>query len=241
MERVGLPQKIRKILDDFVQTLRGVYGEEIVSVILYGSLASGEYADRYSNVNLAVVLTDTSLNNLAKISHAINDKRFRAINPVFFTESYIKRSTDVFPIEFLDMKENHIVLYGRDVLEGLQIEMKNLRFQCEQELKSKLLNIKRHYMSTRGKAALRQLLFRQFTSSLHILRNLIRLKGLTPPYSKQDLLKIVSQEFHIDAGNLNKILEAKNSNLKLSHKEIDELFFAFVAALEEITGKIDRF
>ena len=57
------------------------------------------------------------------------------INPVFFTEDYIIRSTDVFPIEFLDMKENHVTLYGKDLFEAIAVDTKNLRFQCEQEIK----------------------------------------------------------------------------------------------------------
>lgn len=241
MENINLPQRSKNILEDFIKGLRDAYGEGLVSVILYGSAASNEFATRLSNINLAVILNDAGLGNLARISGLVNKDRFRILNSVFFTEDYIKRSVDVFPIEFLDMKENHIVLFGKDILKVLSIDTRNLRFQCEQELKAKLLNIKRLYIRSRGdKAALRSLLFKSSISTLHILRNLIRLKGRTPAYIKEDVLKELALEFQIDTAGLTKILEARNKNLKLSYKETESLFYAFTKELERIIDMVDR-
>ena len=120
---------------------RDIYRDELVSIILYGSAASGEFSARHSNVNIAVILRDTSLANLSRIAPLLNKYKFRPLKVIFFTEIYIKNSADVFPIEFLDIKENHKILYGSDLLAGLKIDIKNLRFQCEQELKSKILSV----------------------------------------------------------------------------------------------------
>jgi len=241
MKQLNLPKKIKDNLDDFTQRLKGIYGQDLISIILYGSAASGEFTGKLSNINLLIVLNNTGLENLNKISKIITkSNRFQIFNPLFFTEDYIKRSLDVFPIEFLDMKENYIVLYGRDILSGLEISLKNLRFQCEQELKAKLINIKNIYLRSKDKRSLRNLLFKSFTSTAHILRNLIRLKGKVPPYLKEEILSEISKEFQIDTANLNKILVAKLKNLKLSYKEIETLFFALVKDLEKIIDIVDR-
>lgn len=240
MKKTGLPDKVKRTIDKFVERLKGIYGDELASVILYGSAASGDYSGRHSNINMAVILKDASMGSLSKMSGFINKPSFLIINPVFFTEDYIKRSTDVFPIEFIDMKENNMVLYGSDVLKDLNIDIKNLRFQCEQELKSKIINIKRAYIRTANRFMLKKLLFKSFTSVIHILRFCLRLKGKTPSYDKEKIIDDISQEFALDKAPLKRILDARNKNLRLSHNEIAGLFAHLVETLETISGKIDR-
>lgn len=238
MEKTNLPGAVQKILEDLVRGLEDIYGEGLVSVILYGSAASGEYSGDHSNVNVAVFLKDARLENIAKSSGLI--RKFRVITPAFFTEEFIRDSADVFPVEFLDMKENHLVLHGRDVLKDLAIDIKNLRFQCEQELKSKIINMKRAYIGTGAASGLRRLLFKFFVSSLHILRNIVRLKGRAPSYRKEDILTELAEEFNIDVKNMRAIHDAKNGKKALKDSEVEGLFFAFVDVLEKIAEMVDK-
>ena len=240
MKEMNLPNNVKKVIDEFVKNLDSVYGDNLISVMLYGSAASGEYTLKHSNVNMMIILKDTSLDNLAKISQFINKRKFMVINPVFFTEDYIKCSTDTFPIEFMDMKENHIVLKGKDVLKDINIDIRNLRFQCEQELKSKIINIKRLYLRTTNTTLLRKLLFKSVSSSAHILRNLVRLKGKEPSYKKEEVLNQVAQEFGINTAPLQNILDARNKNLKLSRPEIENLFISLIETLETASDKVDH-
>jgi predicted nucleotidyltransferase len=240
MQEIMLPDKTKKIINEFVEQLEGAYGDCLVSIILYGSAASGEYALRHSNINIAVILKDASLGSLSKISRLINKRKFLIINPVFLTEDYIRHSTDSFPIEFTDMKENHAILHGKDVLKGIVIDIKNLRFQCEQELKSKIINIKMAYLRATNSFFLKKLLFKSLTSSIHVLRNLIRLKGKVPPYGKEEALNQISREFGIDVAALQAILDARSKNLNLNRKKIDNLYTRLVETLEAISDKIDQ-
>jgi len=235
-----LPSKIKPIIESFVSELKEIYGEALVSIVLYGSAASGEFTGKSSNINVAVILADASLESLAKLKKILAQHRFRLLDPIFFTEDYMKRSLDVFPVEFLDMKENHILAYGKDILGGLSVDVKNLRFQCEQELKSKLINIKRRYLRTVSASDLKDLLFKSCTSSLHIMRNLIRLKGKTPPYAKTDIINDLEREFAIDAIAFRNILNAKGGSVRLAKRELEQLFAAFVDELEGITLLVDR-
>lgn len=238
--KVSNLHSIKRTIDRFVKNLRDLYGESLISVVLYGSAASGEYEGRNSNINIAVILKDASLVSLSKMSKFINRREFSAISPIFLTEDYMRRSTDVFPIEFIDMKENNVVLHGKDILKDLNIDIKNLRFQCEQELKSKIISLKKVYLRTTNEAALKRLLFKSVTSGIHILRNLIRLKARKPAYVKEDALNEISEEFGVDLVALGRILDAKSKNRKLSYREADSLFVRFVETLEAITDKVDR-
>ena len=239
MEELKISVKLRNILQQFIRGLKDIYQEELVSIILYGSAVSGEFIERHSNLNLLVVLENTNLENLKRATRFIN--KFRIINPLFLTEDYIKRSTDVFPIEFLDIQENYSVLYGKDILKDAYIDIRNLRFQCEQELKAKLITLRQLYLKiNRDKPALKDLLLRSITSILHISRNVLRLKGKKPPYKKDEILKELAAEFQIDTGVWAKILAAKNKQVKLGNKDIENLFVNFISELEKIVDIVDR-
>lgn len=239
MADAKMPLKERRLIEDFVRRLKGLYGDGLISAILYGSAASGEFAERYSNINLLVVLKDTGLAALSKASGLVRARGYRTVAPLFFTEAHIASSADTFPIEFFDMKENYAVLYGKDVLKDLRIDTRNLRFQCEQELKSKLISIKRRYLLLDRKKDLEQLLFRSFTSCIHILRNVLRLKGNEPPYLRSEVLAEAEKALSVDMKVSNEILWAKAKKMKLSHADVDALLVGFVKELEAIAGIID--
>jgi len=241
MPESKLNTKIKIMLNDFIAGLKNCCQDNLISVILYGSAASGEFVDKHSNLNVLVVLKDASLDKISAVSDFINKREFKEIHPLFFSEEYIKTSNDVFPIEFLDMKENYTVFFGLDILKDLYIDTKNLRFQCEQELKVKWIGLRQLYLTSgKNKNLLLKALFRYFTSIMHILRNVLRLKGKQPPYLKQDILKEISAEFPIDRDAWYKLSAAKNKQIKLSTGEIEQLSIALVNDLEKIIDAVNK-
>jgi predicted nucleotidyltransferase len=239
MQELRLPEKLKKGLQVFTQKLKEIYQHDLVSVILYGSAASNEFSDKISNLNILCILKSTELRELKKASSLIN--KFPTVNALFLNQDYIANSLDIFPIEFLDMKENYSLLYGEDVLSNINVDTKNLRFQCEQELKAKLINLRQAYLRmNRDKTGLRNLLLKSFTSVLHILRNVLRLKGKIPPYKKEDILKDLGSEFNIDMPVWDRILAVKQKKLRLNAKESESLFIYFVSELESIVTIVDK-
>jgi len=235
-----ISEDLQKMLNDFSSELNKIYKDSLISVILYGSASSGEYVPHRSDVNVLVVLTDSGVTNIAKARNTINKKRFSDIKPIFVTEHYIQSSLDTFPIEFLDMEENHAVISGKDVLSGIKIDTRNLRFQCEQELKSKILLLKTAYIRAGDEKELARILFRIFNSSLHVLRNLIRIKGLTPPYLKEEIIAALENNFGINGVNFNIILQARHTGMKLDRKETEMLITDLTRDLEQIADIADR-
>ena len=239
MQELNLPVKIKKICAEFVRKLRDIYADDLISVILYGSAASGEFIERRSNLNLLVILKDTDLGALKKSSSLLNN--FRMVTALFLTESYILSSLDIFPIEFLDMQENYFVLYGKDVLKEINIDTRNLRFQCEQELKMRLISLRQLYLRiNKDSAALRNLLFKSFTSILHIARNILRLKGKKPAYKKEEILKELVAELRIDKDVWSKILKALARRIKLNNRDTEHLFVDFTREVEKIVDIVDK-
>ena len=56
-----LPDSIRAGVDRFCERLQNALGDQLVSIVLYGGLAEGEYSPGHSDVNVMVVLKDVSV------------------------------------------------------------------------------------------------------------------------------------------------------------------------------------
>ena len=239
MPELNLPLKIKIKLQDFCDVLKNIYGDGLISVILYGSGATREYLHKVSNLNVLVVLASVGLEDLKKSGGLL--KKFSALTPLYLDQDYIRNSVDIFPIEFLDMRENYQVLYGKDVLKDIVVDTRNLRFQCEQELKSRLLGLKQAYLRTHKDArALKGILIRAFTSVLHLAKNVLRLKGENPPYIKDELLARLAEAFPINGPAWGRILAIKQGHQKLSVKDTEDLFAVFTRDLEKMVGIVDK-
>src|SRR5271169_7110363 len=140
-----------KQIDEFISRLRAVSGENLQSVILYGSAADGEFHPEFSNVNLLCILRETSFATLTAMVPAVEWWTRQKHNaPLVLTREELERSTDVFSIEFLDMQQRHRVLFGEDVLSGLQIPMHLHRAQLEYELREKLILLRERLLLAAG-------------------------------------------------------------------------------------------
>ncbi|TAM38905.1 hypothetical protein EPN54_03810 [bacterium] len=239
MPEINISNKLKNNISLFVNKLKERFSDDLVSVILYGSAASGEFVDRRSNLNFLVILKDPGTSALKKGAEIVG--KFPAFEPLFLTEDQIDRSTDIFPIEFLDMKENYTVIYGKDCLKDINVDTGNLRFQCEHELKIKLISLRQLYLkSSRDKRLLLHALLKSFTSSLHILRNVLRLKGITPPYKKDLIIAGLAKVVPIEVPVWERILAVKNKNEHLNKDSVDLLFLRFIEELEKTADLVDK-
>ncbi len=140
-----------KIINDFVSRLRAAAGANLESVILFGSAVAGDFHPEFSNVNLFCVIRDSSFAALQALAPAV--KWWNAQKqppPLFMTRDEIRRSTDVFTIELLDLQEHHRVLFGEDVVQGLSIPANLHRVQVEYELREKLALLRQHLLLAVG-------------------------------------------------------------------------------------------
>jgi predicted nucleotidyltransferase len=239
MQEIKLAEKLKKSIVCFADNLKNLYAEELVSVILYGSAASEEFVDKHSNLNFLIVLKNTDLPVLKKAADLT--RKFPLFEPLFLTESYINSSTDIFPIEFLDMLENYNLIYGRDVLKDIRVDTKNLRFQCEHELKVKLIGLRQLFLKfNKNSRILERALFKSFNSTLHISRNILRLTGKTAPYKKSEIVNGLALNFGLEKGVWQKILNAKNKQIKLNKAELEDLFIRFTKELEKVVDIADK-
>src|SRR5947209_3623533 len=142
----------QKLLDDLVSKLKIADGN-LRTVILYGSAASGEYHPEFSDLNVLCLMERLDAASLKKISPVVawwQDQRQPALMLLAVDE--LRRSADVFAIEFYDMKARHRMLYGDDILATLEVPMNLHRLQVERELRTSIIKLRTHYLSAGGDA-----------------------------------------------------------------------------------------
>jgi hypothetical protein len=110
--------------------------------------------------------------------------------PIVFTKNEIDNAVDIFPVEFLNIKKNHKVLQGEDILKDIKISKEDLRHQLEFEFRSKLLHLRQSYMHSGGED-LEDIILSAVPTLAPIIGALMYLKDIHSQYDP-DLIKIMA-------------------------------------------------
>ncbi len=238
----GLPEKMRKILDRFVEDLKTLYADQLISVVLYGSAAGEDFVPGRSDLNTLVILKRVDFGALKKYQSL--QKRYEKqgiVAPLILDPEYIQTSADSFPVEFLDLKNQSQLLYGQDFFSSLAVDSKNLRLQCEQELKAKLIRLRQHFLEVgHSPAQLERLLSSSFASLIPILRNLLRLKNKNDFKNTPEILNQIQKEFGLATEVFSQVWKFKKKELKLKGEELQNLFADYLDKVQKLAGKVDQ-
>jgi len=181
---------LEAVLRQFTADVVEIYGVDLLAVVLYGSAASDEFVRGKSNINCLVLLKEVTPQQLKKCSGHLRKWHGDGMaTPLFVDPAYVDSSVDVFPIEFLDMKQRYRTLHGEDFLRALKVKPEHLRFQCEQELKGKMLKLRQMYLEGSGaEARLAGLLVKSIGTFIVLFRALLFLKQMPAPHSASEIL-----------------------------------------------------
>ncbi len=229
--------------EQLTDKLRKIHGDNLKSVVLYGSSVAGGYADKFSDFNTLVVLGSASLEELRKAGPTVQ-AWVRAGNPppLIFTLERLKRSADVFPLEISDIKEFHKVLHGQDPLEEVEVRMDNFRLELEHELKGKLIQLRESYLLSGGKTKeVRQLLARSASTFLLLFRHALRLFGHSPLPPKKDAAQALGRRLNFDAGVFDEIAELRATGKLPQGITEDAMMERYLPAVEAVVDAVDVF
>jgi hypothetical protein len=230
-------------VDAFVTQLKGVYGTNLRSVILYGSAVAGEHIAKHSDYNVLVVLDSIPLDRLAAVG-AVLRSWGEAGNPppMIFTSAEWRGSADVFPMEYADILERHQVLHGEDVTEGINVSRADLRLEVEQQALGKLLHLRRGAMAAGDDGASQLRVMENSLSSIMVVfRGVVRLNGSVPPQDYMALSRDVAERAGFDPGPVNRIIEHVRGSRKIEKKEAAAVMAGYLGEMEALVAWLDRF
>jgi Nucleotidyltransferase domain len=231
-----------KKIAEFVKKLREAAKDNLVSVIVYGSAAAGDFHPEYSDLNLFCVLRDSSFTALQALAPVVKWwDRQKQPPPLVMTRDEVVRTTDVFAIELMDMKQHHRIVFGEDVLQELSIPMNLHRVQTQYELQEKLSLLRRHLLLASGDdSRMWGLLTQSVSSFVTLFRHVLIVLGQDPPPWKREIVKVLADRIGFDASGFLQVLDVRERRIKSAQLDAADVFSRYLAAVEQVAAAVDK-
>lgn len=237
-----IPKDPKEIFDEFIKDYKGIYGDDLISIILYGSAAGKDYIPGKSDINFMIVLTDEGIKDLERSFDLVRKWRKRNVAvPLFLTENYIETSTDVYPIEYLNFQQRHILVQGKDILKGLAFKKEFIRLQAEREIKGKLLLLREAYLESTGKkSVLMGIINQSLHAFLAIFNALLVLKDIDRPGDRRSVIADTCSTFGLDNDLFMKLLDIRDGQIKIDKKQLNSIFKKYLNEVRRLSKIVDK-
>jgi len=237
----ALPPAIQEPVRFLADQLRAKLADNRSSITVVGSALTGDYRPGVSDINTVLVLQKIDTATLNAIAATAKPMRKKHLSPpLLMTTFYIKRSRDVFGVEFLDFQLTHQTVLGNDPFESLSFGKADVRLQCERELKATLIRLRQGYLAAAGhKKFLRDILIATAKGLAPILRAMLWLKDAQRPRTMGATFRVAAEEFSV---NLNAVVAAEQwryEKAKLAEADLEEAFESVYAAADRLATTVD--
>lgn len=133
-------------LNDFVGELQTLMGANLISVVVFGSAATGQWRST-SDVNVMVVVNQFN----AEALHAIREPLRLAqalvqLHVMFIQEDELQPAANAFTLKFSDILARHKILHGANVLASIHISREDIIATLQQSLLNFQLRGREHYL-----------------------------------------------------------------------------------------------
>ena len=233
----------QEAFSQLIGDLKATHGDNLASVVLYGSAASGDFVQLESDYNVLIALHRITPEDLRQAQPPMREwRRIGHPLPVYFTLSELRDAADVFPIEFHQMERARVVLYGRDPFEGFSFSDRNLRHQTEYELRSKLIQLRRLYIPASSETGrLRDLMSDSLSSFAALFAPVLLLHGEQAPVLKADIVRAAARRLGLDGAVFERVFALREGGGHApGERETGELFASYLAQIERVIEAVDR-
>lgn len=228
---------------DLVTGLYTQWGKNLVSAIRYGMAAIREGSSRPEDQQLLIVLEHLTPADMAKGASLIRSW-CKKENPLPFLcdRQFFLSSADIFPIEYLEMKDYHKVLLGEDYLEHLHIDHRHLRLQCESEMRGKLMHLQSEYVLAMGNTKLLQhLLQRSMLSFERVFHGVTHLLGRAIPNGRREQIEFLATQIDFSPDVFFELYDLHDGKIPWRRADPEEMFEHYLTAIQAITRYVDAY
>lgn len=233
---------VKQGIEEFVSHVVDSYAGDLVSVTAFGSVVTGDYDEGESDVNLLIIHSDLDIADLERVA-ALSRRwlKKQKLAPRFLSRRNLEQSAPYFQIDFLDMRDAHVVLCGEDVLAGIKLEPAQLRWQIAYEVKAMRMRIKQMYWRAAGdNRMMKSVLTARFTSLLHLVRGLLLLKGLPAPVTRREIIGVAAEHLGLDRQPAERLLELRQSKKPPDREPLLELFNGLMEMIRVVDASVEE-
>ncbi len=227
--------------EKMTEELKALLGDQLVSVVIYGSAVGGDHAGKNSDINLLVVTRALFPKELLALSKAVVPWTRQGNHPpLILTRKQLKVAEEVFPVEIQDIQHNHRVLFGPDPVKGLSVSRDRMRAQLEHELRGKLFRLKTGFMLTEARPSrVEKLMVESLSSFLVLFKSVLWLYKTTPPAPKLEALRKLKEHLSFDLDPFETIARLKKGE-KIKDLNVLVLFEKYLGSIEVIVDNVYR-
>jgi predicted nucleotidyltransferase len=236
-------------LAELVGRLKEAAHANLEAVILYGSAARGEFVEGHSDLNVLCVMGSLAAEELKRIAPVViwwtRDHKEPA--PLFFTEKELRESADVFAIELLDMQKENRVLYGKNVVAGIDVPTNLHRVQVEHELRTALLKLRQHFVLSGGDAKeLSNAMAKSISSVKTLLRHALLAFGEEAPKDAKTIFSRVEEITGGEAAAFEAAMAQRTARAaggdahSKPQGDVGAQYGMYLNAVERVTEALDR-
>lgn len=234
-------------VDKLVHELKTLFEDRLVSVCVYGSAVFQEALPpveaKHKDINVLIILKGLELSDLEKASSI--GKWWEQVGhslPMFLSEAEWQRSSDVFSLEYADIRDNHVVAYGKDLYNEVSVNCDALRLVCELELHRKLIYLRQRMLIHRDKPEiLLDLLQHSVNSFAALFRGVLRLKSdVAVPQKAPEVFEALKGVVdNYDPEPFLQVIASKAPKAKVSKTDIFPLYHRVIGQVSLVTAYVD--
>jgi len=241
-QSLDLPEDVQTILTRFVEQIKQEWSTNLGSLILFGSAARGDFIIGRSNINVLLVVRELSVETLRRAGKFHQEwGKHQIVAPLLMREEDLVRSQDLFPLEFLQMTHNHVLLAGKDPFSGTKVDTARLSWQCEHELMANLVRVRQRFIEGHGRIeAVQTLLLLSITSVLPCIRGLLYCLALPSTEKDLHLLELLPKTIQFDPTIFLDILKVKRGLSSPGSFEWPKAYERYLQNLERFMIRIQE-
>jgi hypothetical protein len=226
----------------WLEPVRTALGPEFLAAYVTGSALTQGFDPQRSRVNVLVVARTLNLDVLDALRQSLpEDRKAPHFHPLFVVPRQIDKSLDVFPIEWIEIQENHLLIEGHDVLGGIQVPPGNLRLQLEHDLRARLIALRQAYLANAKRPEeLGNVLLATASGFATLCRTLLRLRGESPPANAPKVIERVADLFGLKADGLLAAHLVRYGEHHYKGHELLSFYRAFLVEVERLVNAIDE-
>ena len=238
----ALHMQIRDSVKAFAEKLSTALSDNLQSITVVGSSLTEDFRSGQSDINTVLVLGKQNLGSLNAVASLAKPMSRKKISPpLLMTQSYIERSRDVFGVEFLDFQLVHETIMGDDPFTSLAFDKKDVRIQCERELKAMLIRLRQGYIAAAAnKKLVRDILISTAKGMAPLLRAMLWLKDIDRSTRAEPTFSGAADEFSIDTNSLTSAIKWRHEKIRLSETEMENTFESVYSVIEQLAGIVDK-